>query len=304
MLYLIDHPVCFSRRPVLIHRTQEVLTWGRAPNPKWRPTGLKATKQSPSVACSPKPSMERRISPLWIWATMRRTPTPNRSSGTGCTTLRLCVIPDPGQKGGLLSRLGSSRRCSVGVIFIQTSRPWSWICWSREKLWITVTAPSASTSGTTQPARATFPLGSFRQQRPWSFRSTRSNRTSTTITSSSRRLWRPRTTSCLTAGWSTRRWRRVPGTRCAPTTPHRAARRSRPKATCPGCAPNPSKSFASSSPSTALTTSWCRRSARTTTTTATPPTSPLGDHMTKQEERKRQRAVGPCVVSAYNFRYW
>lgn len=298
---------CFSRLPVQIHQLQVTRTWERAQNPKWRPTGLRAARPFPSAVCCHRPSTAKRTSPLWIWASTTQIRSPNGSSGTGFTTPQPPAILDPGQKGGPSSKQASLRRCSVGAISTPTSRQWSSTFSSLVKSWITATGHSASTSVTTPPDRATCQWDSFHRRKLWSSRSTSSTSSTSTITtssSSSRRLWRPRTPSCSTAGWSTRRWRRAPGTHCVPTTPRRAARRSRPRATCPGCAPSPLKSSASSSPSTAPTTSWCRRCVQITTTTVTPLTSPPGDHMTRRRGEKQRAETSFRVLNGVKWSEW
>lgn len=286
--------------------TLQVPTWDITQNPKWRPTGMKAARTCPLAVCCLKASTAKRTSPLWIWTTTKESLTLSKSIGNGFTTPQPPVTLDQGRKDAPSSRLESLRRCSAGVISILTSRQWSWTSSSPAKLWITVTAPSASTFDTIQPVRATFPWDLFLPPRLWSSRSTSRTSSTTTITSSSssRRPWRPKKPSCSTVGWSTKRWRKAPGTHCVPTTPRRAALRSRPRATCPGCAPNPSKWSASSSPSTALTTSWCRRCAQTTTTTVTPPTSLRVDHKTRRRggKEKKKTEIGYRVLS--NFRLY
>ena len=106
--------VCVSRSPVLIHGVQEIQTWERAQNPKWRLTGPRAASPSPSAVSCPSPSTAKRTSPLWIWTTTRRMLSPNRSSGTGFTTPQTPATLDPGRKGGPSWRPASSRRCLAG----------------------------------------------------------------------------------------------------------------------------------------------------------------------------------------------
>lgn len=87
------------------------------------------------------------------------------------------------------------------------------------------------------------------------------------------RVWStPKTQRHSTAGWTMRKLNATKRWCCVTMTRPRLVLRSRPRATSPGCAPNPSKSSVSMCPSTAPTTDWFKKSVQTTATRIQEPT--------------------------------
>lgn len=219
----------------------------------WRSHAGKSTEEPRSSSNGPKASMNRRFLPrgpvhgsstlcvclpgappgsraTWGKLHIYRT---WRTSGTGYLTRQMFRVHRPELNAGPSSRLASSKRCSVGGTSTPTSRLSNSTCSSRGRLWTTGTAPLAFTSATTPRAWGTCRWAWCRPPRWWSLRSPSSPR------------WRPKTPNRSTVASSTRRRTATRRLRCATSTHPRCAIRSRRRATCPGCARNPSKSYAS-----------------------------------------------------------
>lgn len=212
-----------------------------------------------------------------------------------CTVL----LPNPNL---LQKHLQSPRRSWAGATFTSMWKRWSSACWWPGRSSTTSTVRSASTSGTTRPAWGTYPSASsrlpklldgrfwIRQLRPLTSKtqswfqichpSSRAH-----LSPPAQPLWTSRSSSSKmwwwwpnsTAGSNTREptGPRRPSPAC--TTRVRPATQKTPSPRQPGSVPNPLRLYASSSPSPAPITGWCRKSVRTTTFRRSRTSSTLDD---------------------------